>query len=590
MFQLLWSDPKKSFTNSIFLNKKNIKKYKIAKTSFLMWEEHCIECAPLESNSTCFHPRRDDNQCASFLNGIEENFNVKSIEGFGIEVVFRKWAKLETQWPFSPKMYKINNFKILFLILNSLQKFNKKIYNLIKFVPKSYYICKIITSLYNRIFPYLSTENKNINEVDGFLVEFYSTSEGKDDLIFEIVKESKPIFKYKINFKNGWNQEFIPYSMLSNQSKKIGFFRIWVESQKDTKIIFTALHLVKFENSIATIMNKPADKVKCVVFDLDNTLWEGVVGDDGDKVEIKRETVDFIKALDEKGIICSIASKNDYNTAWSMINKFGLKDYFLFSKINWGQKSENIKTIAKEMNVNVDTLAFIDDSIFEREEVKSALPQVRTYDVIELKKMNELPEFDVPITSQSHTRRISYLENIERDKEYKISNNNFDHFLMSCKMKISIYESIKNFDRCHELISRTNQFNISGKKFNIEEFKKLLVNEKSFCWNLSDKFGNYGIVGFLSFIEKDNEILVTNFVLSCRAAEKKVEETLFDWIQKKYNNKDIKIKFTKTKKNNPIFNKLEDMRLIKTKNEDFNIYTLDKKSNLLNENFIEIVN
>ena len=157
-------------------------------------------------------------------------------------------------------------------------------------------------------------------------------------------------------------------------------------------------------------------------------------------------------------------------------------------------------------------------------------------------------------------------------------------------MKISIYESIKNFDRCHELISRTNQFNISGKKFNIEEFKKLLVNEKSFCWNLSDKFGNYGIVGFLSFIEKDNEILVTNFVLSCRVAEKKVEETLFDWIQKKYNNKDIKIKFTKTKKNNPIFNKLEDMRLIKTKNEDFNIYTLDKKSNLLNENFIEIVN
>ena len=120
MFQLLWSDPKKSFTNSIFLNKKNIKKYKIAKTSFLMWEEHCIECAPLESNSTCFHPRRDDNQCASFLNGIEENFNVKSIEGFGIEVVFRKWAKLETQWPFSPKMYKINLNLILIILFSIL--------------------------------------------------------------------------------------------------------------------------------------------------------------------------------------------------------------------------------------------------------------------------------------------------------------------------------------------------------------------------------------------------------------------------------------------------------------------------------------
>jgi len=76
MFQLLWSDPKKVSISSLFSDKKNLKKYNIEKTSFLLWEEHCVECAPLESSSTCLHPKRKDNQCASFSNGIEENYNI----------------------------------------------------------------------------------------------------------------------------------------------------------------------------------------------------------------------------------------------------------------------------------------------------------------------------------------------------------------------------------------------------------------------------------------------------------------------------------------------------------------------------------
>ncbi len=160
MFQLLWSDQKKSSPCNLFSDKKNLKKYNIAKISFLLWEEHCIECAPLESDSTCLHPRRVDNQCASFSNGIEENINIKSIEGYGAEIGFKKWSKLETQWSFLPKMYKIKNFKILFFILNFFQKLNKKIYNLISFIPKSYYLCKFITSSYNKAFPYLSIEKK----------------------------------------------------------------------------------------------------------------------------------------------------------------------------------------------------------------------------------------------------------------------------------------------------------------------------------------------------------------------------------------------------------------------------------------------
>ena len=99
MFQLLWSDPKKTLVHNSFIDEKNKKKYDILKTSFLLWEEHCVECAPLES-STCLHPRRKDNSCASFSNGIEENYNISGIEGFGAQIEFNKWSKLETQWPF----------------------------------------------------------------------------------------------------------------------------------------------------------------------------------------------------------------------------------------------------------------------------------------------------------------------------------------------------------------------------------------------------------------------------------------------------------------------------------------------------------
>jgi len=313
-----------------------------------------------------------------------------------------------------------------------------------------------------------------------------------------------------------------------------------------------------------------------------------VVGDDGDKVKIKTDTINLIKSLDEKGIICSIASKNDYQTAWSKIEEFNLSNYFLFSKINWGLKSESIKNIAKDMNVNIDTLAFIDDSLFEREQVKSVLPQVRTYDVKNIIDLINLPEFDVPITSQSKSRKASYLQNIQREKEFKLSDDNFDNFLISCRMKMSILNSYDNFDRCHELVLRTNQFNISGNKYNKNDFKELLEKEKSMCWKVEDRFGDYGIVGFLTFTENDKSILINNFVLSCRVAEKKVEESLFDWIQKKSLKKDLNIKFIKTGKNNPIREKLETMNLIKEKNNSYDIFKLNKKNNLLEKKFIEI--
>ena len=109
-------------------------------------------------------------------------------------------------------------------------------------------------------------------------------------------------------------------------------------------------------------------KIKCVVWDLDNTLWEGIL-QEGDNIVLKEEAAAVIKELDKRGILQSVSSKNDYESAKEKLEEFGLWEYFIYPQINWNPKSEAIETIAKSINIGIDTLAFVDDQEFEREEV-----------------------------------------------------------------------------------------------------------------------------------------------------------------------------------------------------------------------------
>ena len=134
----------------------------------------------------------------------------------------------------------------------------------------------------------------------------------------------------------------------------------------------------KIDNQLEETL--PAKKIKCVCWDLDNTLWNGVIGDDGtDGVIVNNKIIDLINEFDKKGILQTITSKNEYEIAWSKIKQLGLDKFFLYPAINWGPKSESIKQIAKELNIGIDTFALIDDSEWEREEVSSNCPQVRVY-------------------------------------------------------------------------------------------------------------------------------------------------------------------------------------------------------------------
>src|SRR5688572_4650031 len=119
--------------------------------------------------------------------------------------------------------------------------------------------------------------------------------------------------------------------------------------------------------------------IKLLVWDLDNTLWHGTLLE-GDNLRIREGLVTTLEALDQRGILHSVASKNDHDLAMAKLKEAGLDEYFLYPHVNWNSKAANIRSIVESLNIGMDTVAFIDDEPFEREEVKHTLPDVLTID------------------------------------------------------------------------------------------------------------------------------------------------------------------------------------------------------------------
>src|SRR5439155_13254080 len=149
---------------------------------------------------------------------------------------------------------------------------------------------------------------------------------------------------------------------------------------------------------------------KCVVWDLDNTIWRGTLAEEGlEGLTLNptiRRTVD---ELDRRGILQSVASKNDPEPALAALEAFGLRDYFLFPQIGWTPKSAAIERIAQLLDIGLDTFVFVDDQAFERGEVREMLPVVTVLSDADLPTLLENPLFQVPITKESVARRSMYL-------------------------------------------------------------------------------------------------------------------------------------------------------------------------------------
>lgn len=300
-------------------------------------------------------------------------------------------------------------------------------------------------------------------------------------------------------------------------------------------------------------------KIKCVVWDLDNTIWEGVLSEDP-QVELKQHIVEIIEELDNRGILQSISSKNYEKYAMKKMKELGIEKYFIYPQINWESKADSVENIAKSINIGIDTLMFIDDQPFERDEVAFAHPEVLCVappeNVEEFLKMDELnPRF---ITADSKIRRQLYQTDIIRNEaEMKFNGSKID-FLRTLDMKLTIKEAEEeDLQRAEELTVRTHQMNSTGYTYSYEELKELISSNlyKVLVVQLEDKYGTYGVIGLALLRTHKTYWNIYLLLMSCRVMSRGVGSVLINFITNlaRKNEVDLRARFVPTDRNRTMY-------------------------------------
>ena len=529
----------------------------ISSIAWLDWEEHCVECAAPACYASCaLFQRRRDNKCARFAYGIYPLPQARGQFRYGADITFRPWAKLQARWPGQPAMRSLTRSRCEERGLRFVDWSFDRLADLM--TPPGQrrlangantWIRRFLTRRMGDGFRQRADTSLSVAEAvtadgakspDAFLLVVWS-AQPEVDLQLEVATE-RPVYRRGFRLQAGWNRIEIPFAEIAAQTQgQPGRILLWMNNEQDVRLIFSWLGLVKFCPRAVTPPEKlqPAQHVKCVAWDLDHTLWNGVIGDDGaDNVDVNPSFVDLIRQFDERGILQTIVSKNTWDVAWPKIESLGLAPYFLYPAIHWGPKSASLKSIAAELNINIDTFAVIDDNPFERREISHALPQVRTYDPVEFHDPFARPEFQLPLSAESRHRRASYQAEATRRRVHAEHGGDFQEFLASCNMVLHIATpDEQQIPRCLELVQRSNQFNLSTRRYSEPDFRELLANPARECFALrvDDNFGSYGIVGFCAFRHEHSragsgtETILMDFVLSCRVAQKCVEQAFLQW-------------------------------------------------------------
>jgi FkbH-like protein len=289
---------------------------------------------------------------------------------------------------------------------------------------------------------------------------------------------------------------------------------------------------------LAAALDQPRDDkrmIKCLVWDLDDTLWRGTLLEDG-QVSLKENVVNVVKTLDCRGILQSIASKNDYQQAMDQLRRFELAEYFLYPQIHWNSKTSSIKTIAASINIGLDALGFIDDQVFEREAVAFSCPEVLCLNPVELDVLLDRPELNPRfITEDSRQRRQMYLSDIERQKAEEVFVGPEEAFLATLNLDLSIAPArLEDLKRAEELTLRTNQLNTTGYTYSFDELNEFRrsARHRLLMASLVDKYGTYGKIGLVLIDCAEREWTIKLLLMSCRVMSRGIGTILINHIMK----------------------------------------------------------
>jgi FkbH-like protein len=515
----------------------------VARLALTHWEEHCHECAVPHCYSECsVYRARADRRCRRFDYGCMPDYRYRGVYRYGIDVRFGRWAKLETQF---------NQFSVSPWLARAVDRVSRQASRISKWLSPLVFwaapirrVTWITEHARNRFLRFLSSLLPQ--PADEFVAEVYNLQPLAVPLVVQCAAPSRGVFhRRSIILNPGLNRIRIPINELGLIDVERATVCVYPGDELNARLIFTWLDFVEMRplhgelNCSRPLDNSaPAENVKCVAWDLDNTVWDGVLIEDGSQgLRLRAAVVDVIRQLDQRGIIHTVVSKNTHEDAWQVLQALGIHEYFIFPAINWGNKSDNLVQVAKRINIGLDAFAFIDDSVFERELVRTTLPMVRVYADQEASTLPQLKPFLGSATEMGRDRRLAYLAEMKREEFRTHAAGDDVDFLRSCEIRASFFRprTADEIERCLELVQRSNQLNLCARRYSAEQFEQLLQSDalESFGMRCADRFGSYGIVGFIT-IRPGDEPAIEDLVLSCRVAKRRVEHALVKWLGERY--------------------------------------------------------
>ncbi len=288
----------------------------------------------------------------------------------------------------------------------------------------------------------------------------------------------------------------------------------------------------------------PAKEIKCVVWDLDDTLWTGILLE-SESVFLKEQIKGIIIELDARGIIQSICSKNDDATAVKQLKDFGINDYFIYPQISWEPKSVAIRRLQERLRIGMDAIMLVDDQHFERDEVSLAHPDITCFDAQQYQEILSLdflqPRFQ---TVESNRRRQMYLEDIQRETDEQEYQGTPASFLRSLHLQFTISQARpEDLPRVEELTIRTNQLNATGLTYSYDELDQLsqMSEYRLLVCEMTDIYGSYGKIG-IALIELQPEYQrIKLLLMSCRVISRGVGSVLLSYIAQQCKHKEQRL-------------------------------------------------
>jgi len=572
----------------------------------VQFEEHCTECAWPACYTSCelYNPRNDGN-CRRTIDGFSPVLDAPVLGGHVVRVRFKRWANLtgRCRLPLLP-VHKAQREE---WFLNKLASVATSMPRLGTAIGHPGLVSRAVRRVKKVYIRAGETADAGLPP-DYFLLETYNPSDQAVKLSLVVTGTSelskKMPFQRLLNIAPGFNRITIPFlemNPLLGKTDKIDLSLNPNILRPEDEGLTLFFGLICFVRDSACRQNeassKPtgAKKIKVAIWDLDNTIWDGTLIEDGPEgIALKPGIAELIRELDRRGIVNSVASKNDEAYALEQLERFGLRELFVFPTISWGPKSESVRQIREAFNVGEDTLAFIDDQAFERDEVRARNPLVRAYDPDECAGLLSREEFDVPQTKEARSRRAFYQsEEVRRDAVANFSGGYLE-FLQKSNITINIEVPTKdNYERIHEIVQRTNQMNFSGTKYSKQDLFNVLKDPDRECFLIDavDNYGKYGHIGFC-VVQASAVPRVMDLMFSCRVQSKRVEHAFLLFLMQRYADigaTEFEVRYRETERNKPLAQVFSDLCFgTKSQNDREFIYAFDLAKKLPENRIVKV--